>query len=291
MSFLNAFTENVHKYPDKVALEFIEPPLQSFTYAELDQLIQRTMLYLQGLGVEPGDRVALQLSKSLEFILLHLATVRLGAITLPLNLAYPPEELKYFLSDSGAKLFFALESSKENTKNILSELPDLQDCIFLNPSEPEQFISLIPESLNPTPDSQLPEIDFQDTAIIIYTSGTTGRPKGAEITHGNIQSNLEALHTAWGWRPDDVLLHILPIFHVHGLFVALHGALHAGATTLMMRAFNDRKTLQNLVERKCTVLMAVPTIHRRLISIPNPKDFDLSHVRLITSGSDRLPDE
>jgi len=291
MSFLTAFTNNINKYPDKVALEFIDPPLQKFTYAELDELIQRTMVYLSDLGVEPGDRVALQLTKSLDFILLHLATVRLGAITLPLNLAYPPEELKYFLSDSGAKLFFALETSKDKISTILSELPDLQDCIFLDPSEPDQFNSLIADKKKPIPDSQLPEIDLQDTAIIIYTSGTTGRPKGAEITHGNIQSNLEALHTAWGWRSDDVLLHILPIFHVHGLFVAMHGALHAGATTQMMRTFDERITLKNLVERKCTVLMAVPTIHRRLISVPDPEGFDLSHVRLITSGSDRLPDE
>jgi len=108
MSFLNSFTENVHKYPNKTALEFIDPPLQRVT-------------------------------KSIEFILLHMATVRLGAITLPLNLAYPPDELKYFLEDSGAKLFFALQSSKEKIESILSELPDLQKCIFLDPSEPNQF--------------------------------------------------------------------------------------------------------------------------------------------------------
>ncbi|MCK6372468.1 MAG: AMP-binding protein, partial [Gammaproteobacteria bacterium] len=96
--------------------------------------------------------------------------------------------------------------------------------------------------------------DFNDTAVIIYTSGTTGRPKGAEITHGNLASNLQSLHEAWGWTPDDVLLHVLPIFHVHGLFVALHGA-------------------------------------KRLLDLPNANQFDLSRVRLITSGSDRLPDE
>src|SRR4030095_13329939 len=143
MSFLNAFTENVRKYPDKVALEFIDPPFQRLTYAELDELVNHTAGYLQDLGLQPGDRVALQLSKCLEFILLHLATVRLGAISLPLNLAYPPDELKYFLEDSGAKLFFALESSKEKIQTILSELPELQECIFLDPSQPEEFQSLI----------------------------------------------------------------------------------------------------------------------------------------------------
>src|SRR3989304_4807669 len=132
MTFLNTFIDNVSKYPDKVALEFIDQPLQRVTYAELDELVQQTARYLQSLGLQSGDRVALQLSKCLEFILLHLATVRVGAISLPLNLAYPPDELKYFLEDSGTKLFFALESSKEKIQSILPELPDLQEYVFLN---------------------------------------------------------------------------------------------------------------------------------------------------------------
>ncbi len=321
MSFLNTFTDNVRKYPNKIALEFIDPPLQRLTYAELDESVNRVVGYLQSLGLQHGDRVALQLSKCLEFILLHLAALRLGAITLPLNLAYPPDELKYFLEDSGAKLFFALESSKEKIQSILPQLPDLQECIFLDPSEPSQFNSLISNSLITNYQSgldtpldehlglldhqKLPNTNYQppisnslislpsinDTAVIIYTSGTTGRPKGAEITHGNLISNLQSLHEAWDWQPDDVLLHVLPIFHVHGLFVALHGALDAGATTLLMREFDACKTLQTLVDRRCTVFMAVPTIHQRLLDVPEAKSFDLSHLRLITSGSDRLPDE
>jgi malonyl-CoA/methylmalonyl-CoA synthetase len=313
MSFLNTFNENAHNHPNKVALEFIDPPLQRVTYAELNELVNRTAGYLQSLGLQPGDRVALQLSKCLEFILLHLASIKLGCITLPLNLAYPPDELKYFLEDSGAKLFFALESSKEKIESILSELPELKKCIFLDPSKPDEFqlqiIAKHPRGTNsqlppplrlhsddstvlaPLSAKQSPISNLSDTAIIIYTSGTTGRPKGAEITHGNLKSNLDALHTAWGWQADDVLLHVLPIFHVHGLFVALHGALHAGATTLLMRDFDARKTLQTLVDRRCTVFMAVPTIHNRLLDVPDAKSFDLAHVRLITSGSDRLPDE
>jgi len=294
MSFLKAFNDNVRKYPDKIALEFIDPPLQRVTYAELDKLVNRTAGYLQNLGLQPGDRVALQLSKSLEFILLHLATVRQGAVTLPLNLAYPPDELKYFLADSEAKLFFGLESSREKIQSILPELPDLQKCVFLNPAKPEEFQSLItnyrlPGSL--ATNNQPYSTTANDTAIIIYTSGTTGRPKGAEITHGNLTSNLEALHKAWGWQSDDVLLHVLPIFHVHGLFVAFHGALHAGATTLLMREFDARKVLEMLADGQCSVFMAVPTIHQRLLGVPDADQFDLSHVRLITSGSDRLPDE
>jgi malonyl-CoA/methylmalonyl-CoA synthetase len=297
MSFLNTFTDNVRLYPDKIALEFIDPPLQRMTYADLDQLVGQTAGYLQSLGVQPGERVALQLTKSLEFILLHLATVRLEAITLPLNLAYPPDEIEYFLSDSGAKLFFALDSSKEKIQTILPRLHELQDCIFLNPSTPEEFQLLIANYQVPDARDRADErrlLDHRntnDTAVIIYTSGTTGRSKGAEITHGNLVSNLQSLHEAWGWQPNDVLLHVLPIFHVHGLFVALHGALHAGATTLLMREFDAPRTLQMLADGQCTVFMAVPTIHQRLLDVPDASQFDLSRVRLITSGSDRLPDE
>ena len=289
MYFLDTFTENVRLYPDKTALEFIDPPLQRLTYAELDQFVWHTMGYLQSRGLQPGDRVALQLTKSLEFILLHLATIRLGAITLPLNLAYPPDELEYFLSDSGTKLFFALESSREKIQFLLPRLPELQEAVFLNPDQPEQFSSLLTNYQSLVPDSAISSPS--NTAVIIYTSGTTGRPKGAEITHGNLASNLQSLYEAWGWTPDDVLLHVLPIFHVHGLFVALHGALHAGATTLLMREFNAYRTLQMLAGGECTVFMAVPTIHQRLLDVPGASQFDLSRVRLITSGSDRLPDE
>jgi malonyl-CoA/methylmalonyl-CoA synthetase len=298
MSFLKAFNDNVRIYPDKIALEFIDPPLQRVTYAELDELVNRTAGYLQSLGLQAGDRVALQLSKSLEFILLHLAAARLGAITLPLNLAYPPDELKYFLEDSGAKLFFSLESSKEKIQTILPELPDLKECVFLDPTKPHQFQSLITKyqissgvDTGLATDAQSHSTTDTVTAVIIYTSGTTGRPKGAEITHGNLTSNLQALHRAWGWQSDDVLLHVLPIFHVHGLFVALHGALYAGATTLLMREFDAKRTLQILADGGCSVFMAVPTIHQRLLDVPEAPQFDLSRVRLITSGSDRLPDE
>jgi malonyl-CoA/methylmalonyl-CoA synthetase len=126
---------------------------------------------------------------------------------------------------------------------------------------------------------------------MIYTSGTTGRPKGAELTHGNVTSNLASLHEAWGWREDDLLLHVLPIFHVHGLVVAMHGSLHAGATMLMPSRFDPARTLALLEERRCTVFMAVPTIHRRLVDAPNARTVNLGHMRLLTSGSDRLPDD
>ena len=287
--FLERLTANIQASPDKVALEFIDPPLQRLTYGELGELIERSMGFLAALGLRPGERVALQLPKCLDFIGLHLGTVTLGAISLPLNPAYPPDEIAYFLRDSGARFFFTEAAKSGRMLPLLPQLPELERCFFLDQKDsgwldrqvsPPMRLSDLPAAIQP-----------DDTAVIIYTSGTTGRSKGAEITHANLGANLEALHTAWGWREEDVLLHVLPIFHVHGLFVALYGGLYAGATTLLMRQFQAHDTLKTLVERPCSVFMGVPTIHRRLLAVPQAGQFDLSRMRLITSGSDRLPDE
>ena len=279
-------TTHAQTTPHKTALEFLDAPRQKFTYEELDHAIAGTAAYLTELGLCPGDRIALQLPKMVEFIFLYLAALRLGAITLPLNPAYSPDELDYFLRDSGAKLFFADAANREHLSRVTHALPGLKQTIWLDSSE--SFLAQISNLETPI------RIQYplpQTPAVMIYTSGTTGRPKGAVLTHGNLTAQTEALHTAWGWRADDVLLHVLPLFHVHGLFVALQGALYAGATTLFLRQFDARRTLQTLVERRCSVFMAVPTIHRRLLDVPDAASFALSHMRLITSGSDRLPDE
>jgi malonyl-CoA/methylmalonyl-CoA synthetase len=289
IQFLDALTRHIQTSPDKVALEFIDPPLQRLTYGQLGERIERGLAYLAAVGLQPGERVALQLPKCLEFIELHLATLYSGGISLPLNPAYPPDEIAYFLMDSGARFFFAEVANAERIEPQLSGLPELERCVFLNLLDTGWSDS---QNSSPTRFSGI-TISNQpnDTAVIIYTSGTTGRSKGAEITHGNLSANLEALHAAWGWQAEDVLLHVLPLFHVHGLIVALHGALHTGARTLLTRQFDAARTLETLVERECSVFMGVPTIHRRLLAVPGAGRFDLSRIRLITSGSDRLPDE
>ncbi len=286
--FINALSQHASTTPHKTAIQFLDPPLQSLTYGELNTAVRRGVAYLQTLGVQSGDRVALQLPKCTEFIILHLAALRMGAITLPLNPAYPLDELKFFLEDSESMVFFANIDAKPRLSGLAEQLPSLQHLIYLDPARAEQFLTILDE-FAPADIASQPQTD--DPAVMVYTSGTTGRPKGAVSTYGNLTANMEALHTAWGWQADDILLHVLPIFHVHGLFVALHGALFAGATALLMRKFNAERTLQNLVTHQCTVIMAVPTIHRRLLAIPNAADYDLSHMRLLTSGSDRLPDE
>lgn len=291
MSFLDKLNENIQSAPDKLALEFLDPPLQKVTYAELDAHIRRCMMYLASLGVQPGDRVAMQLPKCLEFICLHLATLRIGAITLPLNTAYPPAELAYFLADSQARVFFAEKEKRREVEEILPDLPSLETCKFIDHQAPAEFEALSIETTAPDSSRLAYNHSLDTTVLMIYTSGTTGRPKGAQITVGNLTSNLGALHAAWGWQAEDVLLHALPMFHVHGLITSFHGALNAGASTLALRKFDAHRVLESLVDRKCSVFMGVPTIYQRILALPDAATYDLSHMRLLTSGSDRLPDD
>ncbi len=292
MTFLKRLQSNCQQYAGKTALEFIgEDGVTAVTYGQLEEMVWRTMAYLRAKGVTAGDRVALQLPKCAPFIYLHLAIMRLGAISLPLNPGYPAHELSYFLRDAEAKLFFADSASRESLASILAELPENQAAVFLDAHSDEQFQSLIADSAPGEANDRAVPQDVDATCLMIYTSGTTGRPKGAELTHGNLTASIHSLHQAWGWQDSDILLHVLPLFHVHGLIVALHGALNAGATTVFLPKFDPERTLQTLCARKCTILMAVPVMHRRLLNVANAAGYDLSHVRLITSGSDRLPDE
>ena len=285
--FLDDIARNCHATPDKTALQFIgDGAGDPVTYARLWQTTAHTASCLRSLGVQPGDRVAVQLPKCLPFIYLHLAAMRIGAIFLPLNPGYPPAELRYFLDDAEASLFFADAATESALSDMLAQLPRLRQTVFIDPDAPwtDRLLD------HPPADDDLPN-DPDQIAMMLYTSGTTSRPKGALITHGNLSANIAALHEAWGWRADDLLLHALPIFHVHGLVVALHGALHAGATAHLLPAFDAQTALDLLTSGRYSVFMAVPTMHRRLYRLAAGRRFDLSHMRLLTSGSDRLPDD
>ena len=284
--FLDTLSEHYRRQPDQLALHFIGGP--SVAYGELEIAVNRTADYLLGLGIAPGDRVAVQLPKCLPFIYFHLATMQIGAIFLPLNPAYPLAELRYFLEDSGARLFIADAKDQSGIDPITDSLPNHQKTTYIY--KPAESGATWLEDKPSSRGYPLPG-DPDQTAMMLYTSGTTSRPKGAEITHGNLTANIESLHEAWGWRKDDSLLHALPIFHVHGLVVALHGALHAGASAILMPSFDAAQTLELLASRRFSVFMGVPTMHRRLYQLAKGQPCDLSHLRLMTSGSDRLPDD
>ena len=285
LMFLDILADHCRNQPDKVAIQFINGA--PITYGALQATVNCTAHELLALGITPGDRVAVQLPKCMPFIYLHLAAAQIGAIFLPLNPAYPIRELRYFLADSRARILFADWQKQPAIDTIRPELPALESLVCIDPDDgwEARVASRSSEWSAPLP------TDPDLTAMMLYTSGTTSRPKGAQITHGNLTANICALHQAWGWSEDDVLLHALPIFHVHGLVVALHGALHAGASTFALPTFDAAAALKLLCSRRFSVFMGVPTMHRRLHQLAGGRRFDLSHLRLMTSGSDRLPDD
>ena len=283
--FLDRLRQHSLSQPDKIAIELqtAEGP-RSLRYGELEMQVQRCMAWLLALGLRPGACAATQLPTCLAFVQLHLAICRLGALHLPLNPAFPLAELRYFLADSGATLFFHA-ADHADAASIAEAIRDLR-CVALR--DDDSFTRQIDGF---APHAPPPPRDPQQLAMMLYTSGTTSRPKGARITHGNLTANIEALHEAWGWRQDDVLLHVLPLFHVHGLTVALHGALRAGATAVLLPRFDAGSVLDLLESRRFSVFMGVPTMHRRLYRAAAGRPRDLRHLRLMTSGSDRLPDD
>ena len=244
----------VSRFPsDPDAACFLLHDGSQISYGTLKSKAAQIASLLVAKGVVPGDRVAIQAEKSPQVVMIYLATLMAGAVFLPLNSAYTPAEIDYFLKDAEPKLF-------------------IQDAVGFA-AEAEGFAPLaVPVSRAGA-----------DLAAIIYTSGTTGRSKGAMLSHANLAANAIGLHQAWGFTPDDILLHALPIFHVHGLFVAMHCAFLSGAPMVWLPKFDDGQVLAGLP--KSTVMMGVPTFYTRLLDNPGFTRDAAANLRLFVCGS------
>jgi malonyl-CoA/methylmalonyl-CoA synthetase len=225
---------------------------------------------LRSYGVEAGDRIVVQVDKSVGAMALYLGCLRVGAIFVPLNTAYTAAEVDYFLADSEPRLFV--------TRSLRDAAADHVLVMSTTPDSP-----LWAEALVAEPDPVIAPRSASDIAAILYTSGTTGRSKGAMLSHGNLSSNAKELNRLWGFTPHDVLLHALPVFHVHGLFIALHTAFLSAATTIFVPSF-DAAQVKALLP-KATVLMGVPTFYTRLLALPDFGAADCGSIRLFISGS------
>ncbi len=217
--------------------------------------------------------MAAQVEKSAENIFLYLACLRAGLVYVPLNPAYTQEEISYFLTDSSPGLFV------HDPKQALPPEHGLP-CLSLSASGEGSLPALAGKQ---SVEFQAPELGPESLAALVYTSGTTGRSKGARLTHGNLLSNAEALRNAWSFTKHDALLHALPLFHVHGLFVALHTVLLSGARLELHAKFELDAVLDALP--RCSVLMGVPTFYTRLLSSPRLNPELVKEVRLFVSGS------
>lgn len=246
----------------------------SWSYADLVELSGRLGNLLLQQKVQPGDRVAVQVQKSAEAIALYLATVRAGAVFLPLNTAYTRAEVEYFLQDAEPAVFVCSserESDFDDTESHVFSLDGDGGGSLLQAAAamPTEFDNVARES--------------RDLAAILYTSGTTGLSKGAMLSHDNLLSNALTLVDYWRFDKHDVLLHALPIFHTHGLFVATNVILITGASMIFLPRFDLDQMIEQLPN--ANTLMGVPTFYTRLLA-DDRFDHDLvSHMRLFVSGS------
>ncbi|MEM7079927.1 MAG: AMP-binding protein [Pseudomonadota bacterium] len=218
-------------------------------------------------GVTPGDRVVVQVEKSAQNLALYLASLKIGAIYVPLNSAYTAAELAYFVGDAQPALFVG-ETERDDVNSLTLD---------------GQGGGTLTADLDFSANLQTVERADDDLAAILYTSGTTGRSKGAMLSHRNLASNARHLSAAWGWQDDDVLLHALPIFHVHGLFIASHCALLNATPMIWMPRFDAAEVASALPD--ATVLMGVPTFYIRLLGIEDFPQQSLEHMRVFICGS------
>src|SRR5579883_2657282 len=242
------------RFPRDLGAIFIEPEQgAALSFAELESVSGRFARLFERLGIKPGDRVAVQVEKSPEALFLYVACLRYGAIFLPMNTAYQRGEVDYILGDAAPALFVCRPEAETEAKAIAGSRK-VAHVLSLGQKGDG---SLMREAAGLEPRLAIHELGPDDIACILYTSGTTGRPKGAMLSHRNLASNTVALHQVWQFQPGDVLLHALPIFHAHGLFVATNLSLYNGSRMLFLPRF-DAEAVIRLLPR-ATVFMGVPT--------------------------------
>ncbi len=255
------------------------PDGRRFSHGDVDRLSARAASALAARGVKPGDRVAVQVEKSADALFLYLGALRAGAVFLPLNTAYTASEVAYFVGDARPTVFVADPARREALGPCLSAA-GVAHVETLAADGSGSFADLSATQPDAWDDvARGPD----DLAAILYTSGTTGRSKGAMMTHANLRSNAETLVEMWRFTPDDILIHALPIFHTHGLFVATNVVLTAGASLILLSKFDPEQAIS--LFPRASVLMGVPTFYTRLLDRPELTPEAAAHMRLFVSGS------
>jgi len=251
----------------------------TYSWHDLERGTAMIANLLRSLDLPEGSRIAAQVEKSVEALMLYLGTLRAGHVYLPLNTAYQQSELEYFIGNAEPALVVCSQANfvwvsrlafRAGTRNVYTLNDDRSGSLLERATQMSDRFEAVPRSAD-------------DLAAIVYTSGTTGRSKGAMLTHGNLLSNARVLKDYWDWRDGDVLIHALPIFHVHGLFVATHGALLNGSKTIWLAKFEPKTVIANLP--RATVFMGVPTMYVRLLGDAHFTREVCSNMRVFISGS------
>jgi len=250
-----------------------------YSWRDLDRATAMVANLLGSLDLPAASRIAVQVEKSVEAMVLYLATLRSGHVFLPLNTAYQSAEIQYFIGNAEP----AVVVCAPKNHGWVSKIAFTAGTKYVFTLGDDRTGSLLERAAHHS-DRHTPAVrQDDDLAAILYTSGTTGRSKGAMLTHGNMRSNAMMLRDYWQWQPDDVLIHALPIFHVHGLFVAIHGALINGSKMIWFSKFDPKRAIAKFAE--ATVFMGVPTLYVRMLGEPTLTPAQAAHMRLFISGS------
>jgi malonyl-CoA/methylmalonyl-CoA synthetase len=247
---------------------------------ELDRASRRVAARLAGAGLRPGDRVFMSAATSMELVEAHVAALRLGLVVVPANTAYREREIAHLVGDAGPRL--AVVDDAERAAWVRRAAPD---ALVVGPDVARPYPPLPYDSASTPP--VLDRAGPDDPAIIGYTSGTTGVPKGAVLSHRNLLASSESVRRAWRWTADDRLVLALPLFHIHGLGVGLHGTLLAGASAVLLPRFDADAVLDAVADHQATMFFGVPTMYARLAA--SPRLAELGRLRLCVSGSAPLP--
>ncbi|QMV74711.1 malonyl-CoA synthase [Comamonas piscis] len=251
----------------------------NYSWRDLDRMSARIANLLDSLNIPTGSRVAVQVEKSVEAMALYLATLRAGHVFLPLNTAYQSAEIAYFVTNAEPAVVVCAPANFGWVSKIAFQC-GTQSVFTLGD---DRSGTLLERAVH-CDDTHTPaQKTADDMAAILYTSGTTGRSKGAMLSHGNLLSNAVTLKDYWGWKTGDVLIHALPIFHVHGLFVAIHAALLNGSKMIWFAKFEPKAVIAAMAW--ATVFMGVPTLYVRLLAEPGLTKAAAQHMRLFISGS------
>ncbi len=264
---------------DETAIECADGEGARYSWADLDRATAMIANLLDSLALPPQSRIAVMTEKSVEALMLYLAVLRAGHVHLPLNSGYQVAEVGYFLENAEPAVVVCAE------KNFgwVSQAAFKVGAAHVFTLNEDRSGSLLDRAAHHSDQHEPAQRRSDDLACILYTSGTTGRSKGAMLTHGNMLSNALTLKSYWGWKPGDVLIHALPIFHVHGLFVASHGALLNGSKMIWFSRFDPRAVVARLPQ--ATLFMGVPTLYVRLLAEPTLTRESCRHMRLFISGS------
>ncbi|HLS51601.1 MAG TPA: malonyl-CoA synthase [Burkholderiaceae bacterium] len=275
----NLYSHLENCFPSDREQVAIQTPTQNYSWNDLAVGSAQIANVFRAKNLKPGSRVLAHIDKSPQALMLYLAALRAGLIYVPLNNAYQQSEMAYFFEDASPSIAVCSAANKA----WIEPLAQQNGCQHVYTLEADGSGSLMKHAEKQPEQTQTQAVEAHDVAVIIYTSGTTGRSKGAMLTHGNLLANAQTLHDYWQWQPSDVLLHMLPVFHVHGLFVAAQGALLAGAKMIWLERFDPELALQYLPQS--TLMMGVPTYYTRLLAKP---EFDAAicrNMRLFISGS------